>query len=173
MIEQPDPPFSAGVLRRLAIAARLDRESFLARHARWRRLYGNRLEAVVVVEGARRQLEGSRVAPLEVWTLFRHHPDGAFPSRRRRVPINRYPWRRVLDHPTLAGRPLTLASVSIEAAPFDKPADVVRRYLTTGRSPGTRRMARGLVMVLEPATDRGKLVRPPLSDLPLGGSPAT
>ncbi len=56
---------SAGVLRRLAIAAQLDREAFFAEHPRWRRSYGDRVEAVVLAEGGRRQVDGSRVAPLE------------------------------------------------------------------------------------------------------------
>lgn len=158
-MEYPDlATHSAGVLRRLAIAARIDREAFFAEHPRWRRSYGDRVEAVVLAEGSRRQVDGTRVAPLEVWTFFRHHPDGPFPTRRRRVPATRDPWRQVLAEPSLAGRPLTLVSVSLEADRFDDPELVVRRYLMTGKTAGARRLAKGRVIVLQPAQNRGQVV---------------
>lgn len=162
-MERPDPAsYSPGVLRRLAIAAQLDREAFFAEHARWRRSYGDRVEAVVLAEGTRRQVDGGRVAPLEVWTFFRHHPDGPFPTRRRRVPATRDPWKRILAEPSLAGRPLTLVSVSIEADRFDDAELVVRRYLMTGKTAGARRLAKGRVIMLEPAQTRGRAVWQPV-----------
>lgn len=162
-MERPDPAsYSPGVLRRLAIAAQLDREAFFAEHARWRRSYGDRVEAVVLAEGTRRQVDGSRVAPLEVWTFFRHHPDGPFPTRRRRVPATRDPWKRILAEPSLAGRPLTLVSVSIEADRFDDAELVVRRYLMTGKTTSARRLANGRVIMLEPAQTRGRAVWQPV-----------
>ena len=161
-MEHQDPvTHSAGVLRRLAIAAQLDREAFFAEHPRWRRSYGDRVEAVVLAEGSRRQVDGSRVAPLEVWTFFRHHPDGPFPTRRRRVPTTRDPWKRVLSEPSLAGRPLTLFCVSLEADRFGDAELVVRRYLMTGKTAGAQRLAKGRVTVLEPAPNRGKIVWQP------------
>ena len=161
-MERPDPAsYSPGVLRRLAIAAQLDREAFFAEHARWRRSYGDRVEAVVLAEGTRRQVDGGRVAPLEVWTFFRHHPDGPFPTRRRRVPAARDPWKRILAEPSLAGRPLTLVSVSIEADRFDDAELVVRRYLMTGKTTSARRLAKGRVIMLEPAQTRGRAVWQP------------
>lgn len=161
-MERPDPAsYSPGVLRRLAIAAQLDREAFFAEHARWRRSYGDRVEAVVLAEGTRRQVDGGRVAPLEVWTFFRHHPDGPFPTRRRRVRATRDPWKRILAEPSLAGRPLTLVSVSIEADRFDDAELVVRRYLMTGKTTSARRLANGRVIMLEPAQTRGRAVWQP------------
>jgi len=162
MMDHQDPAsYSAGVLRRLAIAAQLDREAFFAEHARWRRSYGDRVEAVVLAEGSRRQVEGGRVAPLEVWTFFRHHPDGPFPTRRRRVPATRDPWKRVLAEPSLAGRPITLVSVSLDADRFDDAELIVRRYLMTGKTASARRLAKGRVIVLEPASGRGQVVWQP------------
>ncbi len=161
-MERPDPAsYSPGVLRRLAIAAQLDREAFFAEHARWRRSYGDRVEAVVLAEGTRRQVDGGRVAPLEVWTFFRHHPDGPFHTRRRRVRAKRDPWKRILAEPSLAGRPLTLVSVSIEADRFDDAELVVRRYLMTGKTTSARRLAKGRVIMLEPAQTRGRAVWQP------------
>ncbi|MCZ6755309.1 MAG: hypothetical protein O7E49_08355 [Gemmatimonadetes bacterium] len=161
-MERPDPAsYSPGVLRRLAIAAQLDREAFFAEHARWRRSYGDRVEAVVLAEGTRRQVDGGRVAPLEVWTFFRHHPDGPFPTRRRRVRATQDPWKRILAEPSLAGRPLTLVSVSIEADRFDDAELVVRRYLMTGKTTSARRLAKGRVIMLEPAQTRGLAVWQP------------
>ncbi len=161
-MEHQDPvTHSAGVLRRLAIAAQLDREAFFAEHPRWRRSYGDRVEAVVLAEGSRRQVDGSRVAPLEVWTFFRHHPDGPFPTRRRRVPTTRDPWKRVLSEPSLAGRPLTLVSVSLEADRFGDAELIVRRYLMTGKTASARRLAKGRVILLEPAPNRGQIVWQP------------
>lgn len=161
-MEHPDlATHSAGVLRRLGIAAQLDREAFFAEHPRWRRSYGDRVEAVVLAEGSRRQVDGSRVAPLEVWTFFRHHPDGPFPTRRRRVPATRDPWKRVLSEPSLIGRPLTLVSVSLEADRFDDGRLVVRRYLMTGKTASARRLAKGRVTVLDPAQNRGQVVWQP------------
>ena len=151
-------PLSAGVLRRLAIASQMDREAFFAEHARWRRLYGNRVEAVVLSEGPRRQVEGSRVSPIEVWTFFRHHPDGPFPTRRRRIDVNQEPWQRVLNDPALVGRPLTLVSVSLETDRFDDPEHLVRRYLMAGKTTSARRLAKGRVVVLEPGPGRGQVV---------------
>ncbi len=153
--------YSPGVLRRLAIASQLDREAFFAEHPRWRRSYGDRVEAVVLAEGSRRQVEGGRVAPLEVWTFFRHHPDGPFPTRRRRVPAARDPWKRVLADPSLAGRPLTLISVSLEADRFDDAEFVVRRYLMAGKTASAKRLAKGRVIMLEPASARGQEVWQP------------
>lgn len=165
-MERPDPAsYSPGVLRRLAIAAQLDREAFFAEHARWRRSYGDRVEAVVLAEGTRRQVDGGRVAPLEVWTFFRHHPDGPFPTRRRRVRATRDPWKRILAEPSLAGRPLTLVSVSIEADRFDDAELVVRRYLMTGKTTSARRLAKGRVIMLEPAQTRGRAVWQPVGTL--------
>ena len=162
-MEHPDlATHSAGVLRRLTIAAQLDREAFFAEHPRWRRSYGDRVEAVVLAEGSRRQVDGSRVAPLEVWTFFRHHPDGPFPTRRRRVPPTRDPWKQVLSEPTLTGRPLTLVSVSLEADRFDDAEQVIRRYLMTGKTAGAQRLAKGRVIVLEPAQNRGRVVWSPV-----------
>ena len=162
MMDHQDPAtYSAGVLRRLAIAAQLDREAFFAEHARWRRSYGDRVEAVVLAEGSRRQVEGGRVAPLEVWTFFRHHPDGPFPTRRRRVPATRDPWKRVLAEPSLAGRPITLVTVSLDADRFDDAELIVRRYLMTGKTASARRLAKGRVIVLEPASERGHVVWQP------------
>ncbi len=161
-MEHPDPAsYSPGVLRRLAIAAQLDREAFFAEHPRWRRSYGDRVEAVVLAEGSRRQVDGSRVAPLEVWTFFRHHPDGPFPTRRRRVRATRDPWKRILAEPSLAGRPLTLVSVSIEADRFDDAELVVRRYLMSGKTTSARRLAKGRIIMLEPAQTRGRTVWQP------------
>lgn len=161
-MERPDPAtYSPGVLRRLAIAAQLDREAFFAEHPRWRRSYGDRVEAVVLAEGTRRQVDGGRVAPLEVWTFFRHHPDGPFPTRRRRVRATRDPWKRILAEPSLAERPLTLVSVSIEADRFDDAELVVRRYLMTGKTTSARRLAKGRVIMLEPAQTRGRAVWQP------------
>ncbi len=158
---EPDTQIEVGVLRRLAIVARMDREAFFAEHPRWRRLYGDRVEAVVVAEGARRQVEGARLAPLEVWTFFRHHPDGPFPTRRRRVSVSRQPWRQVMADPALRGRPLTLVSVSLEADRFDDPLQVVKRYLTVGKTPSARRLGRGMVVVVEPPPERGRVVWTP------------
>ena len=161
-MEHQDPAsYSPGVLRRLTIAAQLDREAFFADHARWRRSYGDRVEAVVLAEGSRRQVEGGRVAPLEVWTFFRHHPDGPFPTRRRRVPATRDPWKRILAEPSLAGRPLTMVSVSLETDRFDDAALVVRRYLKTGKTANARQLAKGRVIVLEPSSERGQVVWQP------------
>ncbi len=161
-MERPDPAtYSPGVLRRLAIAAQLDREAFFAEHARWRRSYGDRVEAVVLAEGSRRQVDGGRIEPLEVWTFFRHHPDGPFPTRRRRVPATRDPWKRILAEPSLAGRPLTLVSVSLEADRFDDAELVVRRYLMAGKTASARRLAKGRVIMLEPAQTRGQTVWQP------------
>jgi hypothetical protein len=101
------------------------------------------------------------VAPLEVWTFFRHHPDGPFPTRRRRVPATRDPWKRILAEPSLSGRPLTLVSVSIEADRFDDAELVVRRYLMTGKTTSARRLAKGRVIMLEPAQTRGRVVWQP------------
>lgn len=167
----PGPQLDVGVLRRLAIAARMDREAFFAEHPRWRRLYGDRVEAVVVAEGARRQVDGARLTPLEVWTFFRHHPDGPFPTRRRRVSVTREPWRQVMADPHLNGRPLTLISVSLEADRFDDPLQVVRRYLTAGRTPSARRIGRGMVVVVEPRPERGRVVWTP--DLVEGAATAS
>ena len=161
MDHQDPASYSPGVLRRLTIAAQLDREAFFAEHARWRRSYGDRVEAVVLAEGSRRQVEGGRVAPLEVWTFFRHHPDGPFPTRRRRVPATRDPWKRILAEPSLAGRPLTMVSVSLETDRFDDAALVVRRYLKTGKTANARQLAKGRVIVLEPASERGQVVWQP------------
>ncbi len=161
-MDHQDPvTYSAGVLRRLAIAAQLDREAFFAEHPRWRRSYGDRVEAVVLAEGSRRQVDGSRVAPLDVWTFFRHHPDGPFPTRRRRVPTTSDPWKRVLSEPSLAGRPLTLVSVSLEADRFDDAELIVRRYLMTGKTASARRLAKGRVILLEPTHNRGQVVWQP------------
>ncbi len=161
-MEHPDlSTYSPSILRRLAIASKLDREAFFAEHPRWRRSYGDRVEAVVLAEGSRRQVEGGRVAPLEVWTFFRHHPDGPFPTRRRRVPDTRDPWKRVLADPSLAGRPLTLISVSLEADRFDDAELVVRRYLMSGKTASARRLAKGRVTMLEPASERGQVVWQP------------
>ena len=161
-MERPNPAsYSLGVLRRLAIAAQLDREAFFAEHPRWRRSYGDRVEAVVLAEGSRRQVEGGRVTPLEVWTFFRHHPDGPFPTRRRRVRATRDPWKKILAEPSLAGRPLTLISVSIEADRFEDAEQVVHRYLMSGKTASARRLAEGGVVVLEPAKERGRVVWQP------------
>jgi hypothetical protein len=161
MGHQDPASYSPGVLRRLTIAAQLDREGFFAEHARWRRSYGDRVEAVVLAEGSRRQVEGSRVAPLEVWTFFRHHPDGPFPTRRRRVPATRDPWKRILAEPSLAGRPLTMVSVSLETDRFDDAEHIVRRYLMTGKTANARQLAKGRVIVLEPSSERGHVVWQP------------
>ncbi len=158
---EPAQKIEVGVLHRLAIAARMDREAFFAEHPRWRRLYGDRVEAVVVAEGARRQLEGSRLAPLEIWTFFRHHPDGPFPTRRRRVSVAREPWQQVMADPALKGRPLMLVSVSLEADRFDDPLQVVRRDLIAGKTPSARRLGRAPVVVVEPASERGRVVWTP------------
>lgn len=157
----PDIIDSPAVLTRLAMAARRDREQFFAQHPRWRRAYGDRVEAVVLAERGRRQVEGARVAPLEVWTFFRHHPDGPFPTRRRRVPANQAPWDRILDHDSLAGRPVTLACVSLEADRFDAPGDVLKRYLLTGRSAGSTSLAKARVTILDPSALRGTLIWEP------------
>ena len=154
-------PYSPAVLRRLSVAARLDREAFFADHPRWRRCYGDRVEAVVLAEGGRRQVSGGRVAPLEVWTFFRHHPDGPFPTRRRRVPVAHHPWRLVLADPVLRGRPVTLVSVSLEADRFDDAGEVIRRYLMAGRTIGATKLANGRIVMLDPATARGRLVWQP------------
>lgn len=146
------------LLRRLAIAAQMDREAFFAEHPRWRREYGDRLLAVALAEGpGRRVSDRGRVQPLEVWSFFRHHPDGAFPNRRRRAAASD-PLSRALDTPALAGRPLTLVSVSLEADRFDDPTETLRKYLLRGTAAGARRLARGTLVLLEPVALRGEVV---------------
>ena len=66
--EQAVTTWPPAALRRLATAAHVDREAFFAEHPRWRWAYGERVEAVVLAEGPRRQVEGGRVQPIEVWT---------------------------------------------------------------------------------------------------------
>ena len=157
----PETTLSSGVLRRLSIVAHMDREAFFAEHPRWRLAYGDRVEAVVLSVGPRRLVDRGRVSPLEVWTFFRHHPDAPFPTRRRRVAVAQEPWSRILQEPSLVGRPLTLVSVSIEADRFDDPERVVRRYLMAGRTAGARQLANGQVVVLDPALQRGHILWQP------------
>lgn len=153
-----------GDLRRLAEISRQDRVDLFARKPRYRVLE-DRLVCVALCQGAALHfVDGeSGVKDFGVWTFYAARPgDPAYPWRRRACRVlgdGRFGLSPV--EPGFAGRYVDLLGRSIEAGGEGDPVEILRRYLSEGRTASARALARKAVVLLEPSDLLGTVVWPP------------
>jgi hypothetical protein len=150
-------------LSRLANIAHLDREDRFERKPRWRSLYGARVIAVALCQGAAlHYLDGENgVKDFDVWTFYATNPEAQFPPRWRTVRDFGDPkFGTTADSPAYLGRRVDLIGRSL---PVDVGADVgsvLPKYLSAGRTLSARLLAKKAVVCLEPAERIGEIIWP-------------
>ena len=155
-IELEDLAYLAGISRQ-------DREDLFARKPRYRVLEDG-LVCVVLCQGAALHfVEGKNgVKDFDVWTFYAagsDHPP--FPWRRRAARVFGDPgFGRAPDKPSFVGRRVDLLARSIETCPEADPAEILRGYLSGGRTASARALARKAAVLLEPSDRLGTVVWP-------------
>ncbi len=148
----------------LAGIARLDREDLFARKPRCRVLEEG-LVCVALCQGAALHfVDGANgVKDFDVWTFYAARPDHPpFPWRRRAARVFGDPgFGRAPDRPGFVGRRVDLLARSIEAGSETGPAEILRAYLSAGRTASARALARKAVVLLEPSDLLGTVAWPP------------
>lgn len=156
-------------LARLATIAEEDREDRFARKPHWREIYGNRVIAVALCQGAALHLLDGRtgVKDFDVWTFFAAGPEKPFPPRWRvERDFGDRKFGRSSDKPHFVGRRVDCLARSIIAAPNSDPAVAIRGYLRVGRTESARLLARKAVILISPSERLGEVVWPAGATVP-------
>jgi len=155
---------TADLLRLAALAADAEAELF-SRNPQGSGRYAGRLLGRALCQGAAlHYVDGSNgVKDFDVWSFYAQHDDWPFPARSRGTrdfgpsKFGRYPG----DPPRYAGRRVDLLGRSLPAGPGADPADVLRRYLTAGRTGSAKALAAKAVVLIDPQDRAGEIVWPP------------
>ena len=152
----------------LAEIARQDREDLFARKPKYSALE-ERLICVALCQGAALHLiDGENgVKDLDVWTFYAARPEHPpFPWRRRAARVFGDPgFGRAPDSPSFLGRRVDLLARSIEVGSRTDPAEILRGYLSGGRTASARALATKAVVLLEPSDLLGTVIWPPGGDV--------
>ena len=154
----------ADLLRLAALAADAEAELF-SRNPQGSGRYAGRLLGRALCQGAAlHYVDGSNgVKDFDVRSFYAQHDDWPFPPRWRGTrdfgpsKFGRYPG----DPPRYAGRRVDLLGRSLPARLGADPADVLRRYLTAGRTGSAKARAAKAVVLIEPQDRAGEIVWPP------------
>ena len=149
-------------LSRLGRIAKEDRESFFARYPR-HRVLAERVIAVALCQGAALHfLDGTNgVKDFDVWTFYAAHPDTTYPPRRMvKRNFGDPKFGQTPDSPEYIGRRVDLLGRSLRVAPDSDPVEVLRAYLTQGRTPAAELLAQKAVVLIEPVSQTGAVVWP-------------
>jgi hypothetical protein len=155
---------TADLLRLAALAADAEAELF-RRNPQGSGRYAGRLLGRALCQGAAlHYVDGSNgVKDFDVWSFYAQHDDWPFPARWRGTrdfgpsKFGRYPG----DPPRYAGRRVDLLGRSLPAGPGADPADVLRHYLTAGRTDSAKALAVKAVVLIAPQDRAGEIVWPP------------
>jgi hypothetical protein len=154
-------------LERLGQIAALDRQELFRRKPDLARLYGGRLVAVALCQGAAlHYLDGKNgIKDLDVWSFYRAAPERPYPYRRRGVADFGDPkFGTSANQPQFVGRSVDLLGRSIDARDFSDPVEVLREYLRSRKSESARLLAEKAVIIIEPASILGAVVWPTDAD---------
>jgi hypothetical protein len=154
----------ADLLRLAALAADAEAELF-SRNPQGSGRYAGRLLGRALCQGAALYYmdEINGVKDFDVWSFYAQHDDWPFPARWRGTrdfgpsKFGRYP----SDPPRYAGRRVDLLGRSLAAGPGAGLADVLRRYLTAGRTGSAKALAAKAVVLIDPQDRAGEVVWPP------------
>lgn len=138
-----------------------DMESLFRRRPDTGRLYGNRLLAVALCQGAALHfLDGkSGVKDFDVWSFFRAHPKGPFPYRRNAsADFGNSKFGKSPNWEHFVGRRVDLLGRSLNVSPHDSPVDALRLYLSVGKSASARALAKKAMILLYPRAQFGTVV---------------
>ena len=150
-------------LDRLASIAASDRASFFAAHADWASLYADRHFATALCQGAAlHYLRGEvGVQDFDVYSFFASHPVKPWYAKRNKAADFGDPkFGRSPDRPDFVGRRVDLLGRGLDIAPGESPASCIQRWLASGRTDSARLLARKAVVLLEPVSDRGRVIWP-------------
>jgi hypothetical protein len=158
----------ADLLRLAALAADAEAELF-RRNPQGSGRYARRLLGRALCQGAAlHYVDGSNgVKDFDVWSFYAQYDDRPFPARWRGTrdfgssKFGRYPG----DPPRYAGRRVDLLGRSLPAGSGADLADVVRRYLTAGRTGSAKALAAKAVVLIDPQDRAGEIVWPPRTAL--------
>jgi hypothetical protein len=155
---------TADLLRLAALAADAEAELF-SRNPQGSGRYAGRLLGRALCQGAALHYVDGRngVKDFDVWSFYAQHDDWPFPARWRGTrdfgpsKFGRYPG----DPLRYAGRRVDLLGRSLPAVPGADPADVLRRYLTAGRTGTAKALAAKAVVLIDPQDRVGEIIWPP------------
>jgi len=150
-------------LQRLAQVAMEDREDLFSRNASLAGLYRGKVICVTLCQGAAQHyVDGkSGVKDFDVWTFYRAHADRKFPPRRN-VPrdFGDPKFGKSPDRLDFVGRRVDCIGRSIACKQGQDPFDAVREWLRLSPNPSPRMLKRKAAVVLEPSSQRGRIIWP-------------
>lgn len=151
-------------LRRLGQVAAIDQADLFTRKPETGRLYGKRLFAVALCQGAAVHFINGRngVKDFDVWCFYTENPERQFPSRGRgKLDFGDPKFGVTPDSPHFAGRRVDVIGRSIAEAKPNDPVGSLRTYLEAGKTESARLLAQKAVVLIEPAALLGTVVWPP------------
>ena len=143
--------------------------SLFSRKPETARLYAHGVFAVALCQRAALHfLDGKNgVKDFDVWTFYRAKSGRPFPYRRRGIADFGSPkFGRTDDKPHFVGRRVDFMGRSLESHSFEDPVAVLRSYLRAARTTSARLLAQKAVVLIEPLSQLGTVVWPPLSSNP-------
>ena len=156
-------------LKVLVELARKDRKGLFSRRPETGQLYGGRLFAVALCQGAAlHYLDGTNgVKDFDVWSFYKASPERPFPYRRRgESDFGIAKFGKTSDYQHFIGRRVDLIGRSLHVADENDPVGVLRKYLRDGKAESARQLAKKAVILLEPAHLFGTVVWPESSPNP-------
>ena len=156
-------PIEPKDLARLAKVAAEDRADLFARKPELGKLYRNRVLCVALCQGAARHfIDGKTgVNDFDVWTFYRAHPHRPYPYRRN-MPrdFGDTKFGTSPDRPDFLGRRVDCLGRSIPHTRGQDPPEAVSDRLRSRRTTSARKLAEKAVVVLEPESERGRVIWP-------------
>jgi hypothetical protein len=149
-------------LRRLRNIALLDLES-LFRRKPGLRMYRDRLLAIALCQGAALHYIDKKhgVKDFDVWCFFRAHPKRPFPYRRNQpADFGNAKFGQSPDREHYVGRRVDLLGRSLPVKIGGSPRDVLRAYLTAGKTASARALAAKAMVLVYPVAQLGRVVWP-------------
>jgi hypothetical protein len=150
-------------LRKLGEIVARDRANLFKRRIETGRLYGNRLFAVALCQGAAlHYLDGKNgIKDLDVWSFFRANPERDYPNRRRgQLDFGDPRFGRSDDAPNFIGRRVDHMGRALMDSDYSDPVAVLRRYLRNQATGSARLLSKKAMILIEPEELLGTIVWP-------------
>jgi hypothetical protein len=155
---------SGADLERLAELALTDLDDLFERLPETGRLYGDRLFAIALCQGAAlHYVDGKNgINDFDVWSFFSAAPRRPFPYRRiARRDFGSDKFGQSTKSPAeFVGKRVDLIGRSLEVGPDPDPVQTLVEYLRSGRTDSARMLAEKAVVMLCPDSLRGTVVWP-------------
>ncbi len=157
-------PIRKSDLRRLGEIARRDLESLFRRRPETGRLYRDQLFAIALCQGAALHYVNGKngVKDFDVWSFFCANPRRPFPYRRNAsADFGAQRFGKTPGWEQYVGRRVDLLGRSLTIEGYEPVPEVLRAYLSAGRSATARALAKKAMILIHPEDQLGCVVWPP------------